>query len=221
MRLTFNLAATSDAPDVAFLRNAASADLVARFGPGPWQARCTELGVLADLRPSSVGLRQVDAEERGAEASRQPSEDALLLSAGPGQRLPHANRGRPVAARRPAPPAATCSIFLARAAGELIATFRLATKKPWAIDRAFFTPVPRPLYLTTMAVAPARQRQGIGRQCLAHAFSVARAWPAHSLCLDAYAASAGAGEFYRKCGFRSVGQANYRGVPLLYFEALL
>jgi GNAT superfamily N-acetyltransferase len=102
-----------------------------------------------------------------------------------------------------------------------VATLRLATKKPWAIDRATFTPVARPLYLTTMAIAPTLQRRGLGRQCLVQALSLGRAWPAQSLCLDAYDAPAGAGEFYRRCGFREVGRATYRGVPLLYFESLL
>jgi len=32
---------------------------------------------------------------------------------------------------------------------------------------------------------------------------------------------AGAGEFYRKCGFRETGRATYRTVPLIYYERLL
>src|ERR1700745_920211 len=55
---------------------------------------------------------------------------------------------------------------------------RLATKKPWAIDVSYFTPVERPLYLTDMAVSVAHQRMGLGRQALADAIEVARAWPA-------------------------------------------
>ena len=33
-------------------------------------------------------------------------------------------------------------------------------------------------------------------------------------------APAGAGEFYRKCGYTHVGGKSYRGVPLLYFELM-
>jgi len=39
--------------------------------------------------------------------------------------------------------------------------------------------------------------------------------------LDAYDAQAGAGEFYRKCGFEEVGRVIYRGTPLIYFQLLL
>jgi len=69
-----------------------------------------------------------------------------------------------------------------------------------------------------MAVAPEWQRQGIGRLCLEAAKKITKDWPAKALFLDAYDAEAGAGEFYRKCGFREVDRATYRGVPLIYFE---
>ena len=39
-----------------------------------------------------------------------------------------------------------------------------------------------------------------------------------ALRFDAYDAPAGAGDFYRKCGFRQCGGIVYRGVPLLLFE---
>jgi hypothetical protein len=45
--------------------------------------------------------------------------------------------------------------------------------------------------------------------------------PGDAIRLDAYDAEAGAGEFYRKYGFREVGRASYRNVPLIYFERLL
>ena len=113
------------------------------------------------------------------------------------------------------------SIYVAREGTLVVATFELATKKPWAIDRRYFTDVKRPLYLLSMAVDPERQRMGIGRQCIAHAVEACRNWPADALCLDAYDTDAGAGEFYRKCGFTEVGRAVYRNTPLIYFERLL
>jgi len=39
--------------------------------------------------------------------------------------------------------------------------------------------------------------------------------------LDAYDTAAGAGEFYRKCGFEEVGRVIYRGTPLIYYQMLL
>lgn len=110
------------------------------------------------------------------------------------------------------------SIYIAQRRGRLIAMLALGTKKPWAIDRKYFSQCDRPLYLTAMAVAPELQRQGIGRLCIEAAKKIAKEWPANAIFLDAYDAEAGAGEFYRKCGFCEVGRASYRGVPLIYFE---
>jgi GNAT superfamily N-acetyltransferase len=115
----------------------------------------------------------------------------------------------------------TSRVFLARQKGRLVATLRLTTRKPWAIDCKYFTPCSRPLYLLSMAVAPELQRQGIGRACLAEVKAVGRQWPADAIRLDAYDSPAGAGQFYGKCDFREVGRASYRGCPLAYFEMLL
>lgn len=104
---------------------------------------------------------------------------------------------------------------------EIVATLRLATKKPWAIDQSYFTACQRPLYLLAMAVIPARQHQGIGRWCLEKARQVAKAWPAEAIRLDAYDHAAGAGGFYSRCGFTEVGRAAYRNVPLIYYECLI
>ena len=100
----------------------------------------------------------------------------------------------------------------------IVGTLNLPTKKPWAIDVSYFTPVKRALYLTGIAVAPALQRRGIGRLLLKEAAKRARSFPAAALRLDAFDADAGAGPFYAKCGFREVGRTTYRKAPLIYFE---
>jgi len=115
----------------------------------------------------------------------------------------------------------TSRVFVARQGAEIVATLRLATKKPWAIDTSYFTPCGTPLYLLAMAVALAKQRQGIGRRCLEEARRVAKAWPAGSIRLDAFAGEAGAGEFYARCGCKEMGRVTYRNTPLIYFEILL
>ena len=115
----------------------------------------------------------------------------------------------------------TSRVLVARDGDRIVGTLRLATKKPWAIDRAYFANVRRPLYLTDMAVLRSCQRTGIGRFMLTEAAAVARQWPGDAIRLDAYDAPAGAGAFYAKCGYRQVGRRTYRGVPLLYFELLL
>jgi ribosomal protein S18 acetylase RimI-like enzyme len=70
-------------------------------------------------------------------------------------------------------------------------------------------------------VHPEEQRKGIGRRCIEEALRIAAKWPADAMRLDAYDTAAGAGEFYRKCGFREVGRATYRKAPLIYFEMLV
>ena len=112
-------------------------------------------------------------------------------------------------------------VLVGRDEGAVVSTLRLVTKKPWAIDPAYFTRVRRPLYLLSMAVEPVRQRGGLGRRMLDEAAAAARQWPADALRLDAYDHPAGAGPFYAKCGYREVGGATYRGVPLSYYELLL
>jgi ribosomal protein S18 acetylase RimI-like enzyme len=109
-------------------------------------------------------------------------------------------------------------VCVARARGRVIATLNLSTRKPWAIDTAYFSRCDVPLYLTSMAVAPHVQGAGIGRQCIDEVRRIGKRWPGDAVRLDAWDAEAGAGDFYRKCGFREVGRASYKGTPLIYFE---
>jgi GNAT superfamily N-acetyltransferase len=115
----------------------------------------------------------------------------------------------------------TSRVLVACEGAEIVATLRLTTKKPWAIDTKYFSASAAPLYILAMAVAPSRQRHGLGRKCLEQALRTARQWPADAFRLDAYDASAGAGGFYSRCGFSEVGRATYRGAPLIYYELLL
>ena len=112
------------------------------------------------------------------------------------------------------------TVLVARDRGRIVATLTLATKKPWAIDVTCFTPCKKALYLVNMAVHPRRQRRGIGRALLAEALAAAKQQRANAIRLDAYDAGAGAGEFYRRCGYRPAGGTTYRGVALVYFECM-
>jgi GNAT superfamily N-acetyltransferase len=113
------------------------------------------------------------------------------------------------------------TVYAARRGERLVATLTLSTRKPWAIDVRYFSARKLPLYLTSMAVSPEEQRKGVGRECIEQAVQIARDWPGDTIRLDAWDAAAGAGEFYRKCGFREVGRVIYRTAPLIYFEMLL
>jgi GNAT superfamily N-acetyltransferase len=112
-------------------------------------------------------------------------------------------------------------VFVATEDAAIVATLGLASKKPWAIDISYFTKCEKALYLLAMAVAPARQRQGIGRKCLDEANRIARTWPADTIRLDAYNADAGGGPFYQRCGYAERGRVSYRNTPLIYYELLL
>ncbi len=112
-------------------------------------------------------------------------------------------------------------ILVARFDHRIVATARMASKKPWAIDPSYFAGSKRPIYLHDMAVDPPRQREGIGRQLLFRAAELARGGTRDAIRLDAYDGPAGAGDFYRKCGYREVGRVIYRGTPLIYFELIL
>lgn len=103
----------------------------------------------------------------------------------------------------------------------VVTVLRLAKKKPWAIDTSYFTPVDRPLYLTSMAVSVVVQGQGFGRLALDDAADIARGWPADAIRLDAYDADAGAAGFYTRCGYTERGRVLYRDNPLVYFELTL
>lgn len=113
------------------------------------------------------------------------------------------------------------NVYIARSRKKIIARVNLSTRKPWAIDTKYFTPCKKPLYIVGMSVDPSLQRSGVGRQCIAEVIAIAKQWPADTIRLDAWDAAAGAGTFYKKCGFREVGRATYRIAPLIYFEMLL
>jgi GNAT superfamily N-acetyltransferase len=115
----------------------------------------------------------------------------------------------------------TSKAIVARDATGIAGTARLDAKRPWAISPKPFAQVRRPLYLIDMAVRPSLQRSGLGRLLIEQAVQIARVWPGDSIRLDAYDAPAGAGAFYLKCGFTEVARADYKGVPLVYFERLL
>jgi ribosomal protein S18 acetylase RimI-like enzyme len=115
----------------------------------------------------------------------------------------------------------TAHVLLARHGSRTVGTLRLSTRKPWAIDPKYFSPCSTVLYLTDMAVDPELQGRGIGRRCLTQARTIAAAWPADAIRLDAYDGDAGAGEFYRKCGFHERGRITYRRTPLVYYEMVI
>jgi GNAT superfamily N-acetyltransferase len=112
-------------------------------------------------------------------------------------------------------------ILIGRRWGKIAGSLHLQTRKPWAIDVSYFTPVQKAIYVTGMAVQPRMQRQGVGRLLMEKAIEMTREWPADAIRLDAFDAVAGAGGFYVKCGMRDVGHVKYRNNPLIYFELVL
>jgi GNAT superfamily N-acetyltransferase len=112
-------------------------------------------------------------------------------------------------------------VLIARRGKQIAGKLRLQTKKPWAIDVAYFTPVKKALYLVGMSVAPQYQHKGIGRSLIEEAVQQTRCWPGDAIRLDAFDAESGAGGFYAKCGFSECGRVVYRNTPCIYYELVL
>ena len=109
-------------------------------------------------------------------------------------------------------------IVVATRRKRIVGAARMETKKPWAIDLRFFTPVCKAVYLHDVDVHPELQRSGIGRQLMDRVKAIAKEWPVDAIRLDAYDGPSGAGPFYKKCGFSETGRVVYRSVPLVYYE---
>jgi ribosomal protein S18 acetylase RimI-like enzyme len=112
-------------------------------------------------------------------------------------------------------------VLVAKTGNKVVGTLRLTASRPWVIDPAYFTQVPRPVYLVDMAVRPGYQRIGVGRALIEQAKVMASALSGDSIRLDAYEGIAGAGGFYEKCGFTDKGHVLYKTVPHIYFEWLI
>jgi GNAT superfamily N-acetyltransferase len=109
-------------------------------------------------------------------------------------------------------------VLVARRYDEIIGTVRLAFANTAVFDARMFTPVDTALYVLGLAVSPGSRGRGIGSRIMSVAKEVARSWPAQALWLATYDNSAGAGRFYRKCGFREVGPGVFDDLPLTYYE---
>jgi GNAT superfamily N-acetyltransferase len=114
------------------------------------------------------------------------------------------------------------NLYVIDADGVLAGTCRLTDRKiAFYEERWFADPDAPATYLRDMAIAPDRQRQGIGREAMADIAQLARLQGACAVRLDAYAGPAGAGTFYRKCGYSRMHAGQFNGVRLEYYEKLL
>ena len=109
-------------------------------------------------------------------------------------------------------------VLLVHRGEEIAGMLRLQTKKPWAIDISYFTPVRKAIYLTGMAIDPVSQGQGVGSALMTEAAILARNWPVDAIRLDAYDREGGAGGFYARNGYTERGHVLYKKSPLIYFE---
>lgn len=114
------------------------------------------------------------------------------------------------------------TLYVAEARNGPIGVLRLTARRIGFYRTAWFAHPDDPAgYLMDMAVRPDHQRRGVGRQSMQLADQLARSAGLRAMRLDAYAGPAGAGEFYRKCGYALVHSAVFRGVALEYFEKQL
>jgi L-amino acid N-acyltransferase len=111
-------------------------------------------------------------------------------------------------------------VLVAREGGQVLGSVRLATPNVPAIEAGGFTAVDSALYMLGLAVAPNARERGIARALVEAAKEIVRGQSIQALWLDVYDHAAGAGPFYRKCGFRAVGGTRDGEVPLVYYEWL-
>jgi GNAT superfamily N-acetyltransferase len=103
-----------------------------------------------------------------------------------------------------------------------VAALRLTNRKIGFYRNDWFARPKDPAgYLMDMAVRPDHQRRGIGRRSMQLTEQLGRRAGLQTIRLDAYKGPAGAGEFYKKCGYALVHQGAFKGVALEYFEKLL
>lgn len=113
-------------------------------------------------------------------------------------------------------------LYVVRCAGESIATFMLSRTGPaYLTSNLFAEPDAPAVYLTALAVLPARQHQGVGRWCMMQAEATVRAWECSALRFDAYDHAAGAWAFYDRAGYQRRGVLDVYGVRLIAYERVL
>ena len=114
------------------------------------------------------------------------------------------------------------TLYVIEKGRQLVGTFRLSDKKIGFYRKAWFSWPQDPAgYLRDMAVHPAHQRRGIGRQAMKAIERHAGREGLRAVRFDAYEGGAGAGSFYRKCGYSLVQRGTINGVPLEYYEKTL
>jgi predicted N-acetyltransferase YhbS len=101
--------------------------------------------------------------------------------------------------------------LIARSRGHIAGALRLHTKKPWAIDTAYFTAAKQPLYLTGMAVHPKLQRKGVGRLLVERSGGPSRARGRPTPFVSMPSTLLWEPEpSMRRCGFREVARVTYK-----------
>ena len=112
-------------------------------------------------------------------------------------------------------------LYVAVHRDEIVASLVLDTKIPWSTDLRKISKAKRPLFLTSMVVAPELQRQGVGRSCLAEVAKIFRRAKADAVLLETFDhRTAGAGPFYARCGWRVCGGAKSCDALVIYYELL-
>ncbi len=113
-------------------------------------------------------------------------------------------------------------LYLVDVDGATVGTLKLTNRKIGFYHSDWFAdPGAAAAYLMDMAIDPRHQRRAIGRRAMALAEAIARRDGLCAMRLDAYRGPAGAGPFYRKCGYTLVHQGEINGARLEYYEKLL
>lgn len=112
-------------------------------------------------------------------------------------------------------------VYVARK-DQIVGTYMLDKRKIGFYRKDWFAhPNDPSLYLTNMAVAPEFQLMGTGRAIMAEIERFAREQDRLAIRFDAYDSPAGAGPFYKKCGYERVHRGSVGYTTYTYFEKVL
>jgi GNAT superfamily N-acetyltransferase len=102
-----------------------------------------------------------------------------------------------------------------------VATFTVGLDPVPSYPKEYFAPTGPALYLNRLAVLPAAQRHGLGRECMALVEARARELGCRAVRFDAIAAHEPLLRFYRRLGYRECGPFTLLGLPVIVFEKVI
>jgi GNAT superfamily N-acetyltransferase len=164
----------------------------------------------------AVKLKLILAESQDAEAIaslRNAVTDELTFNHGKGPWTVHHKTADVLADLRNA------KLYVALRRDEVIASVTLSAKPTTAGKTPLKSAEKKPLYLTSICIAPEYQRRGYGRACIDEAIRLAKRAKADGIIATTYSTlETSIGEFYLRCGFKASVPSGDHSASLRHYE---